>query len=204
MVKLTNVCFSYRTCEGSKEPKCERVLADFSMEIEEGEAVAVMGESGSGKTTLIRLLLGLLKPDGGAVERLEAKRISVVFQEDRLLPWYSARENVALVSGGINKPDRDKRALMLLSEMELTEAADKPIRELSGGMQRRVAIARALAFGGDIILLDEPLKGLDHDLKKRIAERIREHFSTILLITHDEEEAEMFNCKRICRLHKRI
>lgn len=198
MVRLKNICFSYKSFEtGTHEPKLECVFGDFSMELREGEALAVMGESGSGKTTLVKLLLGLIKPDSGSIEGIAGKRISVVFQEDRLLPWYSAKENIALVMGDNDKKERDKNALELLSEMELTEAADKPIRELSGGMQRRVSIARALAFGGDIIILDEPLKGLDAELKKRIAARIKAHFNTILLITHDEDEAKLFGCGRI-------
>lgn len=203
MVKLKNVRFSYRACGGGKEFEPECVLEDFSMQVDDGEAVAVMGDSGSGKTTLIKLLLGLLSPDSGSIEGLEGKRVSVVFQEDRLLPWYSAKENISLVLNDLHKGEREKRANALLREMELEAAANKPIRELSGGMQRRVSIARALAFGGDLILLDEPLKGLDAELKKRIAERIKAHFSSILLITHDEEEAELFGCRRICRLDKK-
>lgn len=198
MVRLKNICFSYKSFEtGTHEPKLECVFGDFSMELREGEALAVMGESGSGKTTLVKLLLGLIEPDSGAIEGIAGKRISVVFQEDRLLPWYSAKENIALVMGDNDKKERDKNALELLSEMELTEAADKPIRELSGGMQRRVSIARALAFGGDMLILDEPLKGLDAELKKRIAARVKAHFNTILLITHDEDEAALFGCNRI-------
>ncbi|MBR3299626.1 MAG: ATP-binding cassette domain-containing protein [Clostridia bacterium] len=203
MVRLKNICFSYKSFEtGTHEPKLECVFGDFSMELREGEALAVMGESGSGKTTLVKLLLGLIEPDSGTVEGLEGKRVSVVFQEDRLLPWYSAKENIALVMRDTDKKERDKNALELLSEMELVEAADKPIRELSGGMQRRVSIARALAFGGDIIILDEPLKGLDAELKKRIAARIKAHFNTILLITHDEDEAGLFGCERVISASK--
>ncbi len=178
MVRLKNICFSYKSFEtGAHEPKLECVFGDFSMELREGEALAVMGESGSGKTTLVKLLLGLIEPDSGTVEGFEEKRVSVVFQEDRLLPWYSAKENIALVLHGMDKAEREQKALELLAETELSEAADKPIHELSGGMQRRVSIARALAFGGDIIILDEPLKGL--------------------LITHDEDEAALFGCNRI-------
>ena len=197
MVKLTNICFSYKNFSGAKEPEFETVFDDFSMEINEGESIAVMGESGSGKTTLVKLLLGLIKPDSGSIEGLDDRRISVVFQEDRLLPWYSAKENTELVLGGINKSERHKKALELLEKTELEPAADKPIRELSGGMQRRVSIARALAFGGDMIILDEPLKGLDPELKARIAAVIKAHFKTLLLITHDEDEARLFGCERI-------
>ena len=200
MIKLDNVWFSYKTLVNAREPDEKPVLTSFSLELNEGEAVAVMGESGSGKTTLIKLLLGLLKPDRGEMSGLEGRRVAVVFQEDRLLPWYSARENIALVLDQKKKPDRHATALELLNEMELADSADKPIRELSGGMQRRVAIARALAFGGDILLLDEPFKGLDEALKKRIAAAIMRRFKTILLITHDEDEAKLFSCRRVYEL----
>ena len=189
--------FSYINSE-TGQPEAP-VLRDFSLELAQGEAVAVMGESGSGKTTLTRLLLGLEKPVSGTIQGLEGKRVAAVFQEDRLLPWFSARKNVAAVL----TCGREEAAALtdrVLEEVELSEAADKPIRELSGGMQRRAAIARALAFGGDLLILDEPLKGLDDELKKRVASRIKAHFSTLLLITHSEEEAELFGCGRIVRL----
>ena len=196
MISVENVSFSYRNSEtGEKEPAVIRVP---DLDIREGETVAVMGESGSGKTTLAKLLLGLEKPDSGEITGLEGLRISVVFQEDRLLPWYSALDNVrAVLAKG--KSSREE-AQELLTEMELAEAANKPIRELSGGMQRRVAIARALAFGGDLLILDEPLKGLDEELKKRIVPRIKKRFSTILLITHSEDEAALFGCEKLFRL----
>lgn len=196
MVKLDSVSFSYDKSSSDKASAdaAREVLKNLSLEISEGETIAVMGASGSGKTTLIKLLLGLIQPDSGTVEGLENKRVSVVFQEDRLLPWYSAKENVALVFSGSSKSERERAALELLAELEL-DAADKPIRELSGGMRRRVAIARALAYGGDLLLLDEPLKGLDAALKARVAQSIKRRFSTILLITHDEEEVALFECK---------
>lgn len=196
MVKLDSVSFSYdkSSSDNASADAAREVLKNLSLEISEGETMAVMGASGSGKTTLIKLLLGLIQPDSGTVEGLENKRVSVVFQEDRLLPWYSAKENVALVFSGSSKSERERAALELLAELEL-DAADKPIRELSGGMRRRVAIARALAYGGDLLLLDEPLKGLDAALKARVAQSIKRRFSTILLITHDEEEVALFECK---------
>ncbi len=90
----------------------------------------------------------------------------------------------------------------LLEAMELTEASDKLPKELSGGMQRRVAIARALCFGGDPLLLDEPFKGLDPDMRERIAGAILKYSrgAAILLITHDEHEAELMECDEIIRL----
>lgn len=197
MISVKNVDFAYKnSVTGEKE---KPVLSGFSLDIPEDSAVCVTGSSGRGKTTLAKLLLGLEKPDSGEISGLEGKRVSVVFQEDRLLPWYSARRNIAAVLTG-SRAENAALTDELLRETELTEAADKPIRELSGGMQRRVSIARALAFGGDLIILDEPLKGLDEELKRRIVPRIRKRFKTILLITHSADEAKLFGCEKTIKL----
>lgn len=187
---MRNVCFSY----GS-----ETVLDGVSLSLSGGRCVCVMGESGRGKTTLLRLMLGLIEPTSGEIVREENECPSVVFQEDRLLPWFSAERNVAEVY----RPDRCAASpAELLEEMELGEDMKKLPKELSGGMQRRVAIARALAFGGDPLLLDEPFKGLDADMRERVARKIlgRADGASILLISHDEKEAELLKCDEIIRI----
>ena len=146
--------------------------------------IAVLGPSGSGKTTLLMLFAGLLSPTCGRFTGMEGKRVSVVFQEDRLLPWLSAKENVALADGVRSVEE-------CLELTELTDSAQKYPRELSGGMQRRVAIARALRFGGDALVLDEPFKGLDAELRERIARRLSAAFPLIVIATHDEAEAAL-------------
>ena len=149
---------------------------------------ALMGESGSGKTTLLRLLAGLLSPSGGSVTGTEGKRIAVLFQEDRLLPWRTALENV--IAGSTTEAARS-----WLEKLEIPEV-DKMPDTLSGGMQRRVALARALAFGGQMLLMDEPFKGLDGPLRARVAGQIRNAgFPFILFITHDPEEAELMGAR---------
>lgn len=203
MVKLDNIIFSYKNAATTAQKDAKPVLNGFSMQISRGETVAVMGESGSGKTTLIKLILGILSPQSGSVD-IAAKRISVVFQEDRLLSWYSARENAALAIDGCGKKQSARIAGEYLDKLEILPFADKPISELSGGMQRRVSIARALAFGGDMLILDEPLKGLDEQLKARTARIIKERFDTVLLITHDEDELKLFDCKRVYHLNDRL
>lgn len=174
MVRLENVTVAF----GDKT-----VLNGLSASLPETGVVAVTGASGSGKTTLLRVLAGLRALDGGAVTGLP-KRVSYVFQEDRLLPWLTALENAALADGAGNA---DK----ILGELELSDAARLYPRELSGGMKRRVAIARALAFGGDMLLLDEPFAGLDAELRARVAARIRGAFPLTVISTHDLDEARL-------------
>jgi len=167
---------------------------DFSWELPETGTVAVTGPSGCGKTTLLMLLCGLLAPRSGEISGLLGKKISIQFQEDRLLPWYSAEKNIALISG-------EAAATHWLGELELgQEDAKKLPRALSGGMRRRVSLARAMAFGGDLLLLDEPFKGLDDALKARVIERISGVFPLTVLVTHDEREAAAMGAKSLLRL----
>lgn len=201
MIKLNKVCFSY----DGEHP----VLVDFCMEIPDGGAIAVMGASGSGKTTLLRILLGLEKPNSGEILGLNNKRFAVVFQEDRLLQHRTARQNVEipLIGTQIEKTNVHKIAGTALRDVELNGFEDFSVRELSGGMCRRVALARAIAFarsglGRDAAILDEPLKGLDNAMKKRIVPRFIDAFATRVIITHDENEAELFKCGTIIRLNR--
>ena len=201
MIKLNKVCFSY----DGEHP----VFVDFCMEIPDGGAIAVMGASGSGKTTLLRILLCLEKPNSGEILGLNNKRFAVVFQEDRLLQHRTARQNVEipLIGTQIEKTNVHKIAGTALRDVELNGFEDFSVRELSGGMCRRVALARAIAFarsglGRDAAILDEPLKGLDNAMKKRIVPRFIDAFATRVIITHDENEAELFECGTIIRLNR--
>ena len=201
MIKLNKVCFSH----DGEHP----VLVDFCMEIPDGGAIAVMGASGSGKTTLLRILLGLEKPNSGEILGLNNKRFAAVFQEDRLLQHRTARQNVEipLIGTQIEKTNVHKIAGTALRDVELNGFEDFSVRELSGGMCRRVALARAIAFarsglGRDAAILDEPLKGLDNAMKKRIVPRFIDAFATRVIITHDENEAELFECGTIIRLNR--
>lgn len=201
MIKLNKVCFSY----DGEHP----VLVDFCMEIPDGGAIAVMGASGSGKTTLLRILLGLEKPNSGEILGLNNKRFAVVFQEDRLLQHRTARQNVEipLIGTQIEITNVHKIAGTALRDVELNGFEDFSVRELSGGMCRRVALARAIAFarsglGRDAAILDEPLKGLDNAMKKRIVPGFIDAFATRVIITHDENEAELFECGTIIRLNR--
>ena len=161
----------------------KEVLHSIHLTLPEEGAVAIMAPSGYGKTTLLRVLAGLLEPSAGEIAGLQDKKVSFLFQEDRLLPWLTADKNVEIVSDL-------ETARRWLREMEIDEVHQYP-REMSGGMQRRVALARAMAFGGDVLLLDEPFKGLDEALRERIAGRIRNQFPLTVLSVHDREEAEL-------------
>lgn len=116
-----------------------------------------------GKTTLLRLIAGLIRPDAGEITGVP-DRPSFLFQEDRLIPWLTARGNVRAVL----PPSGGAQADRLLREVGLDADADSYPDALSGGMRRRVALARALAYGGGILLLDEPFKGLDPELMERL------------------------------------
>ncbi len=178
MIRLTNVTAGYPG---------KAVLRNLSLSLPEQGAVAIMAPSGFGKTTLLRLLAGLLKPQSGTVSGLENKKIAFLFQEDRLLPWLDVEKNVEIVS------DREK-ARFWLNEMEITDSGQFPY-EMSGGMQRRAALARAMAYGGDVLLLDEPFKGLDEALRSRIAARVRGQMPLTVLSVHDQEEAALMDAE---------
>lgn len=170
------------------------VLENVDLTVTPRQRIALMGPSGIGKTTLLRIALGLLKPTEGRVENGFSKT-AAVFQEPRLLPWRTAAENVNLVlsDGAETLP----KAVQWLQKLGLEEALDKYPRELSGGMQQRVAIARALAMEGDLLVLDEPFKALDPRLKETVMAQVAQTEAAILLVTHEEEEAEALGCKII-------
>jgi nitrate/nitrite transport system ATP-binding protein len=186
-------------------PKWDRseVLADINLEVEEGEFVAIVGFSGAGKTTLINLLSGLITPDKGAA-RFEGKPITgpgpergIVFQNYSLLPWLTVHENIALAVDQLfpqwTARQRKEQVEKYIALVNLTPAAGKLPRELSGGMRQRVAVARALATGPRVLLLDEPLSALDALTRANLQDEVtrikREDDTTIVLITNDPDEA---------------
>ncbi len=185
MLELRNISHSFAD---------RTVLENISFTLEPGQRIALMGPSGCGKTTLLKIALGLLKPTAGQVTN-SFRRPCAVFQEPRLLPWRTALENITLVLG--DGKGALPRALGALEQMELGSAAKKYPRELSGGMQQRVAIARALAAGPDLLVLDEPFKGLDEALRLRVLETVASTEAAVLLVTHEEWEAEALSCQII-------
>lgn len=169
----------------------QRVLRDCSLCVEEGERVALMGASGCGKTTLLQAVAGLLPTDAAAVNGT----VSYVFQESALFPWLTAAENVNVVLG--DSADTMSEAQDWLTVVGLADCCGKYPHQLSGGQKQRVSIARALAYGGDILLLDEPFQGLDETTRQQMAALIDREWAgkTLLLATHDLQEAELLHCR---------
>ena len=167
------------------------VLQDLSLSIPIGQITAVMAPSGVGKTTLLRILMGLETADSGKIEGLDGLRLSAVFQEDRPCANLSPVSNIRLVTGSSLSR---QEILSALEQTGLSDCAGQPARELSGGQRRRVALLRALLAPWDLLLLDEPFKGLDTETRKQIMDYVLLHFHkkpgrTALLVTHDESEA---------------
>ena len=188
-------------------------LDNVSLEINEGEFVAIQGTSGSGKSTLLNMLGGLDHPSQGEVyfaarplgpftkkEMARYRRFSVgmIFQNFNLIPTMTARENVslALAFGGLRGEQRRARSRELLARVGLADRVEHRPSELSGGEQQRVAIARALANNPKVLLADEPTGNLDsiraHELLGLLREMVNHDSLTILMVTHDHELANSF------------
>ena len=175
MLTLEHVSFQY-----ADKP----ILKDFSYTFQDGVTTAVTGLSGSGKTTLLYLLCKLQKPTSGVIHN-SYQNISVAFQEPRLFPWLTALENLTAVC-----KDKARAQEYLSALFEEADVGAKYPDELSGGMKQRISLARALLANPDLLLLDEPFRGLDPDTKQRVADLlIREmQGKTCILITHDEDD----------------
>ena len=158
------------------------VLCDLNFALTQNGVYCMTGPSGIGKSTLLNAIAGLV-PYSGTI-RTEGK-ISYLFQEDRLLPWMNALENVRLVL-----KEHFERAEYYIGKFGLTEAVDKMPEELSGGMRRRCALARCFAYDGNILLLDEPFRGLDNENADIVREEIKALAKEriVLLVTHDPDD----------------
>ncbi|MGP0090695.1 MAG: ABC transporter ATP-binding protein [Xanthobacteraceae bacterium] len=184
---------------GKTYPNGVRALDGVSLEVSLGEIVAVVGGSGCGKSTLLRVVSGLDRPSqghvtlDGAVITAPHEKIGIIFQEPRLLPWLSVRENVGFGLEDRAKAERDARVAQALERVGLTEKARMWPRELSGGQAQRVAIARALVPRPEVLLLDEPFSALDAftriDLQDHLLDLWADFKPTLLVVTHDVEEA---------------
>lgn len=166
----------------------KQVLQNVSHLFPEGKLTCVMGPSGCGKTTLLSLLLGLVQPDAGEIRGMEGRKLSAIFQEDRLCENAGAVSNIRLVNPRLSKGEAEK----MLREVGLGDSLGQPVRTLSGGMKRRVAILRALGAPYDTLLCDEPFKGLDAATKAQVIVYFQEKTrgKTVILVTHEKSEAQ--------------
>ena len=204
VLKIEQLSYSYT---GSN-----RVLDNLELEIQAGERIGLLGPSGCGKSTLLRLIAGLEKPDVGSITILgnlvsghramvspENRKVGLVVQEKALFPHMSVRDNIAF---GIRKEKRKKTVVANLLEMlKITSLAEKFPHEISGGEQQRVALARSIAPAPKLLMLDEPFSALDQSLKNELYSEISkvliEKQITILLVTHDRNEAKILTDRQL-------
>lgn len=177
----------------------KQILKDCNITFAEGKVNCLMGASGTGKTTLINILMGLIKPDSGEIRGVQGKRFAAVFQEDRLIEHWDAIKNIRLVC---DKEITDEKIIQELEEVAISERTAKPVSSFSGGMKRRVAIVRAVMAKSDILIFDEPFKGLDMELRMKAIEYInhRSKGKTVIVITHDKEEANSLGAEHFISL----
>ena len=180
------------------------VLRNFSLDVEKGEFLTILGASGCGKTTILRLIAGLLNVDEGEVfingknvTNLPAnkRQVNMVFQSYGLFPFMNVAENVgySLKIRKVNKNKIKEEVTKALEKVQLSGFEERMPGQLSGGQKQRVAIARAIVNKSEILLLDEPLSALDASLRQQMQEELkelqRELGITFVYITHDQEEA---------------
>ncbi|MEF9646868.1 ABC transporter ATP-binding protein [Escherichia coli] len=181
-------------------------IKDLSLTFEQGSINAIIGQSGCGKTTLLRLLAGLDTPTDGSIRfcgTSKTPRISVVFQEPRLFPWFNVRENIRLSVRHLEYEQQNRFVNEALELVRLTHVAEANPTELSGGMAQRVGLARALCPHPDIILLDEAFSALDALTRTQLHDEFMAIHAilpmTTVLVTHDVTEAVLL-ASRIYRL----
>lgn len=170
------------------------VFSDFNLTLNENTITCILGPSGCGKTTLLNIIGRVVEPDGGSFIGFENKVFSYIFQEPRLLPWKTVRGNIEFVLGSTLSPtERKAEAEQLIEHVQLDGFANYYPSQLSGGMRQRVSIARAFACKSDIILMDEPLNGLDYNLKQSMTKWFsqiwKEDRRTVIFVTHNVDEA---------------
>ena len=180
----------------------DTVLSHFSYTFEKGFIYGITAPSGTGKTTLLNLIGNILKPAQGEIETDFKTGIAYVFQEPELLSQLTIAENIALpLAAYLKKEIAFEQAISILQKMELDGFENRFPNELSFGQQQRAAIARALTYPSPLLLMDEPFKGLDEALSRRIIKRIRERQTengqTILFTSHNPGELRLFADKTV-------
>ena len=202
IMEVRDLCKTY-----GKGKSAVHALSSVSLDVVEGEMLAILGSSGSGKSTLLNMLGGMDRPDSGSImvngkelsrmndrqlTRYRRKDIGFVFQSFNLIAELTVRENVALTADTAHDPHAVERALETVG---LSRKRNRYPTQLSGGEQQRVSIARALAKSPRLLLCDEPTGALDYETGKQILEEIdnliREYGKTIIIVTHTQEIGKM-------------
>lgn len=170
------------------------LLKDFNISFEKNKITCLFGPSGVGKTTIANIVAGIVPLDEGLVEGVDNSLFSYVFQEPRLLKWYSVYENMDFVLKDVYKDEKRVKIIDTYLEMvELSQYKNYKIDALSGGMAQRVSLARAFAYPSHILIMDEPFKGFDFKLKNEMISLFKRMWKksqrTVIFITHDVEEA---------------
>ena len=180
------------------------LLKGISFEVNEGELVCLLGSSGSGKSTMLRIIAGLESPESGRIfwngeditnKPTHERGFGFMFQDYALFPHRTVAQNIAFGLRMAGKPKAEIEALVLksLADIHMQAFANRQVTELSGGEQQRVALARALAPDPHLLMLDEPLGALDHNLRtellKELRRRLHESRKPVIYVTHDQEEA---------------
>lgn len=172
------------------------VYDKFNLNIHTNKVTTILGPSGCGKTTLLNLISGTLKLDQGNIHGIDNSKLSYLFQEPRLLPWLSVEDNIKFV---LNTKDSiiSEKINKYLNMVDMTSHRNSFPMELSGGMMQRVAIARAFAVDSNILLMDEPFKSLDFELKLNLVNIFKklwtEDHRTVVLVTHDVQIATLIS-----------
>ena len=191
-MQIQNLCKSYEN---------QPILDHLSLDLKEGGIYALMGPSGRGKTTFLHILMGIVPADEGKLLGFSKKRISAVFQEDRLFPFLTAAENIAAVSR--NRCFFSASELSsyneILAELLPASSLSLPVRSFSGGMKRRASLARALLVPSDLLILAEPFTGLDEASRLQTMSFLLKYRNerTLLFSTHRKDDADFLHASLI-------
>lgn len=204
-INIQNLSFSYQD---------KKILNDISFEVERGSIVSIVGSSGSGKSTMLKIIAGLIGKNNKNIKSGEvlvnnqdpldyqkSGKLSLMFQEANLFPNLLVKENIALPLK-IKNMDNDQVVEKIVSSVGLSKHLNKLPNQLSGGMKTRVALARAFVTKPELLLLDEPFSSLDVAWKNELYTELKElknkNNTTVVLVTHDVEEAVILSDKIIC------
>lgn len=199
-VEIKGLTFGYKNSD-------EKVIEEFSLQINRGEIISLLGESGSGKSTVLRLIAGLEVPLAGMIiiqnrvvadnktfVQPEDRGVGMVFQDYALFPHLTVGKNIEFGLIKMSRREKSKKAAEMLELVNLSGYRDRYPYELSGGQQQRVALARALAPSPSVLLLDEPFSNLDKELQVKIRSELRKILKnagiTSVIVTHDRDDAE--------------